>query len=69
MADKDCKGCAYCSLEPDDMNFVCNHPDNGPSRPFGIYLHLGIPGHCGTELKNFKQHPGRTPEGGLKLNG
>jgi hypothetical protein len=62
---KDCKACAYCFMEPSDMNFTCGHPDAGT---LGLYVHRATAeeGHCGPELLKFKQHPLRKPNGDLK---
>lgn len=60
-----CQACSHCFMEPDDMNFVCGHPDAGSA---GIYLrHAVAPdGHCGPDRTKFEQHPLRNPDGTLK---
>ena len=65
MSAKDCRACAHCFMEPDDMNFVCGHPDAGI---VGTYVNraAGVGGHCGPELPKFKQHPLRNANGTLK---
>ncbi len=65
MAEKNCKACRYCFMEPSDMNFTCGHPDAGS---MGTYIHhaSAADGHCGPELTKFEQHPKRTPEGDLQ---
>lgn len=62
---KRCDACAHCYMEPDDMNFVCGHPDAGT---FGLYTRVaaGPGGHCGPERPKFKQHPLRKSDGSLK---
>ena len=61
---KDCAACAYCGIEPDDMNFVCHHPNAGF---FGRYLHsVDNPrsegNFCGPDGVLFEQHPLRGAE-------
>ena len=64
----DCRACAYCGIEPDDMNFHCSHPATG--NIFGLYVdRMRKPGApCGpdaTLFVQFVQHPRRNPDGGL----
>lgn len=60
-----CRACAHCYMEPDDLNFICGHPDAGS---FGTYTHRATAqdGHCGPDHSKFAQHPLRTAEGDLK---
>lgn len=63
--DKSCKACAYCYMEPSDMNFVCGHPDAGI---VGKYTRVAASkdGHCTENKIKFEQHPLRTEQGDLK---
>lgn len=60
-----CQACAFCYMEPGDMNFVCGHKDAGI---MGLYIHHAVKegGHCGPNRPKFKQHPLRNPNGTLK---
>lgn len=65
--DKNCQACAHCYMEPDDLNFVCGHPDSGT---MGLYVHRAAArdGHCGVTREKFKQHPLRNSDGTLKAS-
>jgi len=63
MSEKNCQACRHCYLEPDDMNFICGHPDSGT---FGKYVNRGPVPHCGPERTKFEQHPLRNSDGTLK---
>lgn len=65
---KDCRACAYCGIEPSDMNFVCGHPSAGL---MGRYLHIvdnprREGNFCGPDAVAFKPHPLRHEDGSLK---
>lgn len=64
---KDCRACAYCGIEPSDMNLVCGHPNAGL---MGTYLHIeNNPrrdgNFCGPNAVAFEQHPLRHEDGSL----
>jgi hypothetical protein len=65
MDNHNCRACAHCYMEPDDMNFICGHPDAGT---FGIYIRHATneKGHCGPSRTKFQQHPLRLPSGDIK---
>lgn len=47
-----CSTCKFCSIEPADMNPVCNHPKViEAGNQFGIYIDNAIQNFCGTDLK------------------
>lgn len=44
---KGCGNCRYCSIEPMDMDPVCNHPVTRNSWPSGIYIASATQIFCG----------------------
>ena len=62
-----CYACTHSYAEP-DSDLICGHEDSGQ---FGLSL-AGrsapnkIGGHCGPDLRHFRQHPLRNPNGTLK---
>lgn len=52
---KDCRGCRYCFLEPDD-DFCCGHEEAGP---YGVYTKLArqLGDICGPEAKLYEADP------------
>lgn len=59
-----CSACRYSGMEPDDMNLTCGHPDAGV---FGLHIRKEPLGHC-ENFKKFEQHPGRHPDGTLRMS-
>ena len=64
---KTCFACRYSGMEPSDLNLTCEHPDltNGVHR-FGLHIYKEPLEHC-PDFSKFEQHPGRNPNGSLKL--
>ena len=62
----DCRACAYCGIEPDDMNFHCAHPATGSI--FGRYIDKmrAVGAACGPDATLFVQPSHRNSDGSLK---
>ena len=53
-----CGGCAYCSIEPDDLDPTCLHPKVRARHFFGLHITHAIREFCGDDLKLWTKHEG-----------